>query len=703
MKKIKELMSIQIAQKPGKMVVLTILSFNILFVMIASIIISSLSLDGTESMGFFRAAFCTITMILDPGCIQFVVQDIGEAGVAITVACLAIVIIGMISFTGAVIGYLTNYISDFIKEANAGERKLVISDHTVILNWNTRASEIVNDLLYCEEKQKVVVLVQRNKSEIEKELNERLTFTVNKENAEIYEKNRKNGKTVKYGFAKKYTDKLTLIIREGDVFSSKQLQDISLSQAKSVIILGNEKNNSFCTYKNMERNEELQKGNSQTIKTVMQVADITSADNSADNQKIIVEITDDWTWELVSRIIEYKEVRAKCNIVPVRVNKVLGQLLSQFSLMPELNMVYKELFSNKGMAFYSEPKEDDGMPEEEYVIKYLGDHRESIPLTFMESGGKKYYYYAAEHEGDIQKKHSVSKTDYKVALNHDYWMKQKNIIILGHNSKILSIMDGFASFRNEWGFKDSDKEILNLLIIDDEKNLKKMDYYRQYDFTGRTVSATIYDREIICDEIERFVSSNKEDTSILILSDDEVQPEETDAGALANLVYVQDIVNKKRKIDPNFKVETMDIIVEIIDPKHHDIVSNYSVNNVVISNRYISKMITQIGEKEALFDFYADILTYDDDTSDGYDSKEIYTKKVSELFETIPKRASAAELIRAIYVASIDKELPEEKRNPTIAIGYINKDDGMVLFGGDQEKTEVDLQSEDLLVVFSNH
>jgi hypothetical protein len=58
--------------------------------MIASAIISSLSLSGTESMNFLEAAFCTITMILDVGCIQFVVADIGESGVAITVFCVVI-------------------------------------------------------------------------------------------------------------------------------------------------------------------------------------------------------------------------------------------------------------------------------------------------------------------------------------------------------------------------------------------------------------------------------------------------------------------------------------------------------------------------------------------------------------------------------------------------------------------------------------
>ena len=148
MKKIREWLNIQLVKNPGKVVLCSIFIFNVLFLLLSALIISNLSLSGTEKMGFFEAAFCTITMILDAGCIQFVVSDIGASGVAVVVICLSIVIIGMITFTGAVIGYVTNYISSFIESANAVSRKLKIYDHSVILNWNTRASEIINDLLY---------------------------------------------------------------------------------------------------------------------------------------------------------------------------------------------------------------------------------------------------------------------------------------------------------------------------------------------------------------------------------------------------------------------------------------------------------------------------------------------------------------------------------------------------------------------------
>lgn len=718
--KLYEWFSIQRAKNPGTIVLGTILIFNLILFLAAAFVISSFSLSGTERMGFIEAAFCTVAMILDAGCIQFVISDIGEASVAATIVCLIIILIGMISFTGAVIGYVTNYISKFIENANANTKKLRLTGHVVILNWNTRASEIINDLMYSDTREKVVVLSDSKRTGIELEINERLADTVARENAEIWDKVKNKPFLSRYlSFRKKrFKNRVTVLIREGDVFSSKQLHDISLEYAKSIIILGNDISNSVCKLGVREQLEDNNRGNSQTVKTLMQVADITSASYSSDKQKIVVEITDNWTGDLVDKIIEAKQVNGKCNIVPVRINLVLGQILSQFSLMPELNLAYKELFSNKGMAFYTREVmlEDSQMEitDYSYIPEYMKNHTCAIPLTIMKTDQNErlgdtrphaFVYYASNEEKDIQKKSIPVSTGYSVDLNQNYWIEKKNVIILGHNTKCANIMEGFRSFVGEWNSRDEDSDILTIMVIDDEKNLEKMKGYQDYPFVKETIKATLYDRETICSSIERFVDAHDGDTSILILSDDSATSENIDASALANLVYVQDIIKRKKRENPDFDMGSMDIIVEIIDPKHHDIVSSYSVNNVVISNRYISKMITQIGQKEALFDFYTDILKYDTDSASFYTSKEIYAKRVGSLFNKVPEKCSAAEFIRAVYDASfhMNESLPPEKRIETIALGYVKPDGQLILFNGDQNDMEVDLSADDKLIVFSNH
>ena len=485
------------------------------------------------------------------------------------------------------------------------------------------------------------------------------------------------------------------------MFSLKQLKDIQLDKAKAVVILGNDVNNSVCKFENKVITDENNRGNSQTIKTLMQVADITSADYSADKQKIIVEVTDPWTQDIVEKIIRSKQVDGKCNIVPVFVNQILGQILSQFSLMPELNLVYRELFSNKGAAFYTEQIAVDN--EEEYIEKYIMSHRHAIPLASMDEKGTPYFFYVSDSEKSIKKASDTKGDDISVKLNRNYWIEKKNVIILGHNSDCDEIMKGFAAFRCEWNYDDPDEEILRVTVVDDKEHLEKMNYYRQYPFVAETVVADIYDKDIVCDTINRVISYTDEDTSVLILSDDAAMTENIDANALANLIYVQDIIKDKLDENPDFDIGSIDVVVEIIDPKHHDIVNSYDINNVVISNRYISKMITQIGEKEAIYNFYNDILTYDLDVADGYDSKEVYLKKVSAFFEEIPKPCKADELVRGVYKASVSQQHSNGQINPTLVLGYVRKNGEMVIFSGDMSLIDVELKETDKIIVYSTH
>ncbi len=697
----REWFSIRLAKNPSQIVLLAILLFNILFLLISAFIISRMSLSGTEGLSFLEAAYYTVTMILDAGCVQFVIEDIGPSNAVIAIVCLIIIIIGMVSFTGAVIGYISNYISNFIENANSGTRRLRLSDHFVILNWNTRASEIINDLLYMPGKQKVVVFVEDEQERIKKEIEERIVDTINRENGRLYREYEMCNPIVRSlkMHAKKMRSNVTYIVREGDIFSSKQLHDIALSRARSVIILGNDITGSVCRFGQRERIEENAKGNIQTIKTLMQVAEITSSDYSNDNQKIIVEISDNWTKELVDKIIDYKQVYEKCNIVPVKVHEVLGQILSQFSVTPELNMVYNELLSNKGTTFFEKAIETDD--DTAFITEYLKDHKHAIPLASLKSNGVQHFYFTCEHSDDIDRISAINKSDFKVKLNPNYHIEKKNVIILGHNSKCHEIMEGFSAFNREWNYSDRNDKILKIIVIDDPKNLERVNNYKDYDFVIDTVPTTIYDKEIIYDSIEKFLADNNEDISILILSDDSADSENIDATALTNLIYIQDIINGMKNTNPDFDEESIDIIVEIIDPKHHDVVSSYSVNNVVISNRYISKMITQIGEKDAIFDFYQDILTFDLD--DSYESKEIYAKKASTFFEEIPDECTEAEFIRAVWEASLRTVIEGREAYPTIALGWVKRGGEICLFRGNQSDRTVKLSAHDKVILYTPH
>ncbi len=697
LKRIRERINVFTVKNPSLTILVSIFVLNLVLLMVAAAVISSLAPASAASRGFWPSVFYTVSMILDAGCISYVIEDIGQVNVGLVVVCITTVLIGMITFTGAVVGYVTNCISGFIENSKSGNRPLTVSRHTVILNWNSRASEIVNDLLYTGKRELVVVLAGKSAREIEQEINERFSATLKQEKQAV--KRECEGFSALhrnfYYLRHRPRNRVTVIVREGETYSTKQLSDVSVSQASTVILLTREYQNDLCRFGNYERMEKLMHGNANTVKTLVQVAEMTAGEDSADRQTIIVEVEDDWTAALVDRIVFHKERLSKCHIIPIYVNRVLGQILSQFSIMPELNTVYSELFSNRGAEFFFKPQtyvEDTNR----FAGEYMQTHPCAIPLTVMRTASGVHAFSVAnsEHDGDITG--GELPKSIPVRVDPDYYMLPRNIVIIGHNSKCRSIMDGFSAFRGEHHLEDRD--ILNITVIDDEKNLERMKHYQDYPYVTKTVTAELFDAALIKQTIEQAIDSHDGDTSLLILSDDTAVAEDIDSAALTYLIYVQDIIFDRQRKDVNFDRESIDVVVEILNPKNFDVVRNYSADNVVISNRYISKMVTQIGRKQALFEFFSDILTYDEEGVEEFVSKELYIKEVERFFADgeLPPRCTARELVWSVFEASPDN-------NKAILVGYTSPGGKMVIFSGDQNKIEVELKPRDKLIVYSNH
>ena len=692
MNKFKEWVSIQVAKHPKRVVLILIILFNILFISLSAALISSLSLSGTEKMNFFHAAYYTITMILDAGCIESVIKDIGTTGVALTITCLAVIIIGMITFSGAVIGYLTNILNDFIEKANAGNTRLYLSDHTVILNWNTRAPEIVNDLLYSDNKETVVALVKSGSDEIKKEIEERLQLTIEKENAVVYKKADTMGFFARWRYLKnnKLGNNVTFIVIEGNIFSQKQLKDIRIDLAKAVMILSNDPSDP-----DADDGRHAEEGNPQAIKALMQTADIVSAGKAARHQNIIIEITDFWTYDIVQRIISGKELGDQCNIVMFHVEKFLGQLLAQLSISPEMTPVYDDLFSNKGAAFYTKPVQTDD--EIGYMRDYLSTHKHAIPLTLLTHNEERCFCFAADSQKDISIKHAAKNADYRVALNRTPG-ECKRVIMLGHNSMVEEIMNCYEAYiACQTG--DPQHSGLKVSVIDDADSIERMDHYRRYPFVEEVAELDMYHIDKTVDTIHHLLFNTEEETSVLILSDDTELDENTDSTALMYLIYIQDFIREMVHKNPAYDRKKIKTIVEITDPRHYDIVKGYDMVDAVISNRFSGNIITQIGEKESIYEFYKDLLSY---APQGGQSKKPQLKKVSSFFKETPAPCTAYDLVRAVFEASVSSADASQRPHPALVLGVVKASGETVIFSGDLSEIKVSLEAEDKLIIYTD-
>ena len=692
--KFRRWLSIQVAKHPKRVVLVLIILFNVLFITVSAAVISSLSLQGTEKMNFFHAAYYTVTMILDAGCIESVVKDIGTTGVALTLTCLTVIIIGMITFTGAVIGYLTNILNDFIEKANAGNTRLYLSDHTVILNWNARAPEIVNDLLYSDHKETVVALVKSDGEDIKREIEERLYHTIEKENAVVYKKADTMGFFARRRFLKnnKLGNNVTFIVIEGNIFSQKQLKDIRVDLAKAVIILSNDPSDTAG-----EDDRASNEGNPQAVKALMQAADIVSAGKAVHNQNIIIEITDPWTYDIVQRIISGKELDGKCNIVMFYVEKFLGQLLGQLSVTPEMTHVYGDLFSNKGAAFYTDPVQTDD--EIGYIRDYLSTHTNAIPLALLNHNGESYFCFAADNQKDINKRQELKSPGCSVALNK-MSSESKRVIMIGHNSKVEEIMSCYEAYIS---CQTCDRQFspLKVTVIDDADSLRRMDHYKRYSFVEEAAELDIYQIDKSLEVIDRLLFNASEETSILILSDDTELDENADSSALMYLVYIQDYIKELLRKNPGYDKQKVKTIVEITDPRHYDIVKGYEMVDAVISNRFTGNIITQIGEKESIYDFYKDLLSYSS-YEPGGQNKKPQLKKVSSFFKETPPTCTAHDLVRAVFEASVSSNVASEKYYPMLVLGYIKANGETIIFSGDLSEINVSLEAEDKMIVYTD-
>ncbi len=693
--------SFRFSRKPHSMMLMVILFVNVLLVLLAAWIISAFAVPGNENTGFFTAVYHTFTMILDAGCIESVITDLSGANLFLIIFCLVVIVVCMITFTGALIGYATNVVSNLIENANANSIKLRISGHVAVLGWNTRASEIINDLLYCRTWQKVVVLSEGNREAILDEINERLADTIERENAALEESVRQMPRLKKFFYMHKHKlrNNVAVVVREGDVFSAVHLNNIQLNKAKSIIILGKDLRSAI--REGASSDEETEKGDNRTVKTLIQVVDIASNVLSADNQKVVVEIENEWTGDLVDKIIRAKLNLDKCRVVPFRVHTVMGQLLSQFSLMPELNKVYSSLFSNKGTSFFARSQARPAS-DIDFAETYLNTHRRALPLLFIkdEMTREDFFYYMADSDKDIDIASDRAMGTCPVGLNKDYWLPEKHVLILGSNSKISNVMDGYENFCSEWT-NEKHPQIVHVTVVDDEEKLQRENFYSRYKFVENCVPARIIERDKIADIIKDFVYEHPDNSSILILSDDTVPDDDIDAKMMTFLIYAKDVINRARvnKRNVNFNV---DIIAEVMDPRHVDLVRSYDVDNVVISNRYISKMVTQISEDFARYNLYADIMDYDDMETAVYDGIEIYIKKAGEYFSELPPKNTPVDtVIRSVYEAS--RRFWGSEMDFAMLLGYIDTRGKVTLFGGARDQQTVTLTAEDKLIVFSNH
>ncbi len=662
MEKIKQNWSILVNKHTNLFIVLTIIIINILLIILSGIILNALFPTYFEDI--YNAFFICFQMVIDPGFLPV------DGGTVLTLVAVFVVIFGMIIFAGGIIGYAANLIGTYMEAVKTGNKKLYLSNHLLIINWNSRAVEIIAEEMYKGNSNNILVFVSQNRDSIKEEIQNKLF--------EVKDENRKIGK-------------VNVFVKEGDPFSFKDLTDMGVQRAHSIIILDND---AYNYVKSTDKNIHV---NTTPIKILMLLSQL----KLSQEQTIIIESSNKWTSELISDIME----KSEDDIVPLLADQILGRITGQSAMMPELNLIYNEVMSHKGKEFYAFPTEFTLGDEAKAIESYLQNHNHGVPLSIMETEDGNMLYVMGEEQTRARETCQYQYQDVSLEVNDHYKYEHKNILILGKNSNQQYIFDTFQDFRTEHG----DVVHIDLITTDEGLEMSNDEAY-----VSKHMIQSEFDYEGMSQVVGKLLSEKKINT-ILILSDDLVLKDNQDSISLVYLIYIQKILSNHKAL-----AYKPDIIVELLNPRHFDIASQYSVDNVIISNRYVSKLITQIGDNRDLFVFFQDLLSYDTNTEEiakeKFDSKEIYIKLASEFYTKMPEICSAKDLVVATYQKS-------PKDNRSILLGYIrpfisDEESGkdvfngegeearggrLVLFGNHMDQQAISLKPTDKLVIFSNH
>ncbi len=516
---------------------------------------------------------------------------------SIRVLSIVVILTSMITFSGGIIGYVASLFSSIIENAESGQSELFIYDHILILNWNPKALELITDYCFDDETTHIVVLSSHDKKTIESDIEKKLYDL----------------KGVKH-------QKINVIVRQGDVLSKKDLQDNHIEDAKTIIILDDEK-----TEIENEKHQDIF-----AIKSLM----LLNQFDIKPHQTIIVEIKSSLSKHMIDTYIS-KNMKLSSQMVTILPDELMGRLIAQTILMPLLNEVYAELFSFKGAEFYCIPKTDP--------LEYMKTHHKAIPIYELND----HLFILGESYPSTLESRSVPLDEYQlITFNKTTRYKDLYLVVIGRNNKLEFILDSIHHYERE---------------------------------NHTRVFVTLIDNVDATHIFESLGKLDKIDT-ILILSDDALEVKDYDSDVLITLLLTQDIVKKHKA----------EVVIELLNPKHYDIAKCYNVTNTIISNEYISHIITQLSKNRALYPLYQDLLTYDEvDAVD--ETYEVYAYKAKDIFTMKEplKFNSPAELIYSAYQSS---------HQEFVVIGLYQENQKQIFKGNLDKKQDIIIKQEDTII-----
>ena len=204
----------------------------------------------------------------------------------------------------------------------------------------------------------------------------------------------------------------------------------------------------------------------------------------------------------------------------------------------------------------------------------------------------------------------------------------RKILIMGSNSKLPYILDGYLAF-SRCGHLAEDGEGINVTVSCDE-NLD----VRRYNRNHVTVKQERLDVLNRTDRLGELMRDGGFD-SVIVLSKEGVSIEERDVNVLTAVLLMSEVTFS------DSKGTRPQVIVELLDPRNLEIIGEYGISDVVVTTQLVSHLIAQCIRSPELKDLFDSLLNYGENNIYVKPSTRFFPEGLSLRFGDVVRALSA--------------------------------------------------------------
>ena len=489
------------------------------------------------------------------------------------------IFIGLVLFS-SLVAFITQEFEARLNLLRRGKSLVVEKNHTLILGFSDRITDIIQELVVANESESdaaVVILSPKDKEEMDDFLRNNL--------GEV--------KTTR------------VVTRNGSISNLSDLNMVRVKAAKSVIVLNDAKASDTDEFKALS--------DARVVKAILAVV---AANEEQTLPPIVVELYSDQYRKLAENI-------APGTVTTLNEADILARILVQTSRSVGLATVYLNMVGFEGNEFYFyKPKLgwcnrsfgelpfhfSNGMP---LGVRQADDTLTIKPRRDYKLADDDEVIILAEDDSTIEFDpipvvHAKIKgyTDYRKTLER----KTEKYLIIGWNSKAPIILTEYATY-----IVEGSQVNLAVQNLTDEVKAEFDKIAKSYPHIKMEAL------EVNLDSVDRLVTLKPyEFDSISILAGSGENAEEIDAKTLTILLEMRQIFKDYTAATGN--EVTTELIAEIIDSQETDLAIKAGVKDFLLTNQFVSKILAQVSQEPDVMSIYEELFS-----SEG---SELYIKPI---------------------------------------------------------------------------